>query len=1133
MVVNIQPKIRACQVYNLVAMEFFPSFPFLILIADYVVVWTNKCLRGMRKLSVDKKIYKGIKYSFLTLVGINFFAGVTYGQNNPCSVSLSANPIIVPCGNSVQLDASATGGSFALYNNFNNGNAGAGWQTTSSAQFNNPCVGQTGSADGTTHLWMGSSSSVPRSLTSVPLDLSSGGAISFDMVYSIQGANAPCEGPDLPNEGVYLQYSLDGGITWITMNYWDPLGGNDPTLTSWNNYTIPIPPAASQNNVLIRWIQTADSNAGYDHWGLDNIEIQVTQPGNFSWNVSPSTDSSITYTPVSSGPVTVTYDNGSVPCQATVNITVLPANDTIDDVFCEGFSYLLPNGVTTSLPGNYDILLPGLNGCDTNRTFQLSVISSAPDTTYVNVCDNTLPYLLPDGSAVSVGGSYFTAGVDTNGCADTTTTILAIYGADSIVDSVLVCQQNGYTLPGGVFVDSSGVYIDSLSNIAGCDSTITTYLTVLPEIEESYNTVLCSGDSLVIHGQVYTASGTYQDTVFNQLGCDSIRWSIDLLVYSAFDSISNVNVCQKDLPFSWRGQWLNSAGIYSDTARYNGTSCDSIRFYVDFTIDSVSYDSSYQVVCQDNLPLIWRGQNILQNGWFYDTVFAQSGCDSLSFATFVVIDSVDYDSSNYVGCQDNLPYQWRGLTTNVSTILRDTVVNSNGCDSIHFVQSVTILPSEDSTLTVTVCQDNLPFTWRGSNYISTGIYHDTVLYSNQLCDSIRFLLDLVIDSFTEVNEVMSVCQDALPVLWNGQVLTTEGLYYDTTTSSSGCDLVRSRLDFRIDSIQHDTTFALICAVDTPYTWRNQQLMSSGRYRDTLRNIAGCDSIRYVFDLTVQFAFRQRSDVELCEDDLPYAWRGYTLTQPGIFFDTTRYTGSGCDSIQYELNLTVDYRVEEDYVYTKCIGENVSIHGIMYSTNGYFEDTLFNTRGCDSITWSVDLTLNTPYDLNPSIQDSLFCLRANEKIIGVEYPWAVQYVWTGPDNLEGALVDIEFPGTYIVDIVQDNTCEVRDTVEIAFEDCLENCGVVAPTAFSPNNDGVNDLFLIKEDCPFGYDVYLFQVFDRWGNPVYQTSDPLEGWDGMRQGQASPLGVYTWYVTLVKSRDEDAEQAVYRGNVTLIR
>ena len=1110
-------------------------YPFLFSILNNYNFAMQGIKDARRKLKAFVEYFNQleIKSFYLIVGGISFILSSAFAQNNPCSVNLTANPTVIPCGGSVQLDASATGGSFALYNNFNNGNAGAGWQTTSSAQFNNPCVGQTGSADGTTHLWMGSSSSVPRSLTSVPLDLSSGGSISFDMVYSIQGANAPCEGPDLPNEGVYLQYSLDGGITWITMNYWDPLGGTDPTLTSWNNYTIPIPPAANQANVLVRWIQTADSNAGYDHWGLDNIEIQVTQPGSFSWNVSPSTDSSITYTPVSSGPVTVTYDNGSVPCQATVNITVLPAIDTIEDVFCEGFSYTLPNGVSTSLPGNYDILLPGLNGCDTNRTFQLSVISSAPDTAYVNVCDNTLPFLLPDGSAVSVGGSYFTAGIDTNGCADTTTTILTIYGADSIADSVLVCQQNGYTLPGGAFVDSSGVYIDSLSNIAGCDSTVITYLTVLPETEESYNISICSGDSVVIHDQVYFTSGTYQDTLYNQLGCDSIRWSLDLFVYSGSDSMLLANVCQRDLPFSWRGQQLTNSGVYSDTTRYNGTSCDSIRFYVELTIDSVSYDSSYQVVCQDNLPLIWRGQSITQNGWFYDTVFAQSGCDSISYATLVAIDSVEFDSSHFTGCQDDLPYQWRGLTTNVSTILRDTVLNGNGCDSIHFVQSVTILPSVDSTLVVTVCQDNLPFVWRGSSYTATGQYRDTVRYSNQLCDSIRFLLDLVVDSFVEVNEIMRVCQDDLPILWQGQVLTSEGLYFDTTYSSSGCDLVRSRLDFRIDSIQYDTAFALICAVDTPYTWRNQQLSGSGRYRDTLRNAAGCDSIRYVFDLTVQFAFKQGSDVELCEDDLPYVWRGFTLNQPGMFFDTSRYIGSGCDSIQYELSLTVDYRVEEDYVFTKCQGESVTIHGLTYSTTGFFEDTLSNVRGCDSITWSVDLTVNTPYSLIPRIQDSLFCLRATEKIVGVEYPWAVQYVWSGPDYLEGALVDIEFPGTYIVSIIQDNTCEVSDTVEIAFEDCLENCGVLAPTAFSPNNDGVNDLFMVKQDCPFGYDAYLFQVFDRWGNPVFETSDPLEGWDGMRQGIAAHLGVYTWHVTLIKTKDESFEEHVYRGNVTLIR
>ena len=57
----------------------------------------------------------------------------------------------------------------------------------------------------------------------------------------------------------------------------------------------------------------------------------------------------------------------------------------------------------------------------------------------------------------------------------------------------------------------------------------------------------------------------------------------------------------------------------------------------------------------------------------------------------------------------------------------------------------------------------------------------------------------------------------------------------------------------------------------------------------------------------------------------------------------------------------------------------------------------------------------------------------------------QYVWTGPDNLNGAVVDMEIPGTYIVDILQDNTRQVKDTVVVEFNDCVGECKVIAPTA----------------------------------------------------------------------------------------
>src|SRR5690606_25208102 len=97
--------------------------------------------------------------------------------------------------------------------------------------------------------------------------------------------SSPCEGPDESDEGVYLQYSVDNGATWITINYFDPNGGNDPQLVNWNNWCIPIPNGALVNGVKFIWFQDADSGAAYDHWGIDNVQVIVNDPtATYTWS---------------------------------------------------------------------------------------------------------------------------------------------------------------------------------------------------------------------------------------------------------------------------------------------------------------------------------------------------------------------------------------------------------------------------------------------------------------------------------------------------------------------------------------------------------------------------------------------------------------------------------------------------------------------------------------------------------------------------------------------------------------------------------------------------------------------------------------------------------------------------------
>ena len=92
-------------------------------------------------------------------------------------------------------------------------------------------------------------------------------------------------------------------------------------------------------------------------------------------------------------------------------------------------------------------------------------------------------------------------------------------------------------------------------------------------------------------------------------------------------------------------------------------------------------------------------------------------------------------------------------------------------------------------------------------------------------------------------------------------------------------------------------------------------------------------------------------------------------------------------------------------------------------------------------------------------------------------------------------------------------------------------VYFPNAFSPNGDGINDVFEIKGH-DFDWSTYEFHVFNRWGQIVFETTDINEGWDGkmMNTNELCPVGIYTF---IVRVKDKDLNKAVYRGNIMLIQ
>ena len=89
-------------------------------------------------------------------------------------------------------------------------------------------------------------------------------------------------------------------------------------------------------------------------------------------------------------------------------------------------------------------------------------------------------------------------------------------------------------------------------------------------------------------------------------------------------------------------------------------------------------------------------------------------------------------------------------------------------------------------------------------------------------------------------------------------------------------------------------------------------------------------------------------------------------------------------------------------------------------------------------------------------------------------------------------------------------------------------IYVPRAFSPNNDGVNDLLkpILVGITTFHY----FSIYNRWGNLIFTTQDPNQGWDGTFKGVPQPVETYLW---IAEGIDENGRKVVQKGMTSLVR
>ncbi|WP_162902805.1 gliding motility-associated C-terminal domain-containing protein [Taibaiella koreensis] len=161
------------------------------------------------------------------------------------------------------------------------------------------------------------------------------------------------------------------------------------------------------------------------------------------------------------------------------------------------------------------------------------------------------------------------------------------------------------------------------------------------------------------------------------------------------------------------------------------------------------------------------------------------------------------------------------------------------------------------------------------------------------------------------------------------------------------------------------------------------------------------------------------------------------------------------------------------------------------------------------------------------KDTVVCQRQPFAIsLNAAVPPGASVQWSTGSTDPGIVVT--HTGKYSVRVTKDG-CEGLDDYIVNDEMC--DCIAGMPNAFSPNGDGLNDVFapVIEAQCKVAG--YLFNVFNRWGELVFSTTVPGAGWDGTHKGSPAASGNYMF--TIAYEKGTQHHSYVLKGDVTLIR
>lgn len=347
------------------------------------------------------------------------------------------------------------------------------------------------------------------------------------------------------------------------------------------------------------------------------------------------------------------------------------------------------------------------------------------------------------------------------------------------------------------------------------------------------------------------------------------------------------------------------------------------------------------------------------------------------------------------------------------------------------------------------------------------------------------------------------------------------------------------------------------------------------YEVTFTDLTGCVNTKKVFiDVKDKLLVNTQPDSVICTGDPiqltatadgPYAFTWTDLDSRQVVGSQPSVTVTPTRSTPYEILVTLGSCSARDSVFYKlvdppaahagadatiCHGESIALEasgGAFYTWTP--AGTLTSPRSNHTLAWPQDTTtyivtvtdtLGCPKPVTAAVTINVVppvpAFAGNDTIAikgrpfqlngsgGETYQWSPVEGLSNPD-IPNPVTNINRAITYHLKVYTKEGCLGEDDIHLRF---MEGPEIYVPNAFSPNGDGVNDVF---RPLPVGITrLDYFRVYNRWGELVFDTKEYLKGWDGRQRNGQAGNGTYVW---VVGGLNETGQMVEYKGTVVLIR